>query len=289
MNYLDLNQRIERLATLRREAKNGDILWKKVWNYIKQIGQDFKVVRYPTKQEKDKAWQNFQSQVEKIKEAQQEDHKKNQEQFKHRKAKSERLKSNIIDLANKACPPDHYYDTGSRVFSALFDMATFNLLKEQLDQKKFTLKDCSSQMQEVWGLFKSEKQQILREDKDMVFKRLSEVQKALDKSWEVVKAEGQEMYEQQKRVHAEKEMQWKTRMREKIGRMKDKKRRLEEVLSHKRNQQSDLKYKRDSAWSNDFRNKVSDWISQNEDEIDSIKDKIRDIEGAVYELEQKIN
>jgi len=40
--------------------------WRSIWDRIKEIGAAFKETRYPTRDEKDRAWSRFQSVVEHV-------------------------------------------------------------------------------------------------------------------------------------------------------------------------------------------------------------------------------
>ncbi len=70
MDYEYLNRKIAELQQSAQAAENGDCSWREVWDLIKSIGRSFKETRYPTRNDKDAAWNQFQEIIDAIKETQ---------------------------------------------------------------------------------------------------------------------------------------------------------------------------------------------------------------------------
>lgn len=67
MNFQDLNEKIDRLRFDTNSALNHETSWKEVWGLVKEIGNDFKSVRFPSGNEHQAAWNKFQEQVQFLK------------------------------------------------------------------------------------------------------------------------------------------------------------------------------------------------------------------------------
>lgn len=74
--------------------------WRPIWEDIKKIGAAFKETRYPTREEREKKWQQFQALVQKVKKLQAEEQKKWDEMSYSSKQK----KKEILDCARAATP-----------------------------------------------------------------------------------------------------------------------------------------------------------------------------------------
>lgn len=104
MDYSAIDQLIDLLKNEVGEIEPLHTHWKPLWDSIRTVGAAFKETRYPTRSEKDQAWQRFQGLVERVKQAQ------NSERAQREKLEStsEHWKGEIVVLAAKATPPSSF-------------------------------------------------------------------------------------------------------------------------------------------------------------------------------------
>src|SRR6185437_656906 len=100
----ELNGRVNGLSFL---TTKDSIFWRETWTLVKEISADFKETRYPTRQEKDTAWNTFQSIVDQMKA----DRDRKQKERDERAKSSESLKAKIIGMARAAWPHDDGFET----------------------------------------------------------------------------------------------------------------------------------------------------------------------------------
>jgi chromosome segregation ATPase len=77
-------------------------------------------------------------------------------------------------------------------------------------------------------------------------------------------------------------------MRENISKLEDRLDRLESALDHRKNNLSKLEDMRDSAWSDSFRDRVEEWIDEENARISDIESKIDQIKGWISDIEAKL-
>lgn len=185
-------------------TKDGPF-WRETWALVKEISADFKTVRYPSKQEKDAAWNGFQSIVDTMKE----ERAKKEEKKAERLSDSAALKYKIISLAKAAWPRDYGFELIVEAATGiLFAKMAAYIVEDMVrtlfgmdavdprEREKRRLIGLSDQMKHAWETFTARKQEMFASDKAECFKVLEAVQTELDKAWEEWKTEGAELNRQ---------------------------------------------------------------------------------------------
>src|SRR5262245_46511404 len=99
MDYDDLNRKIAELRQRAEATESGDYSWKDVWDQIKSIGAAFKETRYPTRSDKDAAWNRFQEIVDEVKDTQREQYKESERQTESISKRLGQLEDEIDDAS----------------------------------------------------------------------------------------------------------------------------------------------------------------------------------------------
>lgn len=106
--YEDLSSLISRLREMVDDDNPQKGYWKEVWSLIKEISAGFKTTRFPTKQEREDAWNRFQELVQEAKARGEADRARVAEQEKNwdkRKRKSDEARSEILVKHIIRAPP----------------------------------------------------------------------------------------------------------------------------------------------------------------------------------------
>jgi len=258
--------------------------WKSIWVQIKKISEGFKNVRFPTKEERETAWNEFQSLVDDVKQQQEKEH----EEWNKKKSESERLRDRIIRQADNA-------KISSGLADIILTLATggINLILDAImgpfDEKKSELQNASKQLQKGWEMLKEYKNDMLGRDKQEAFEALNNAKENLDAEWEEYKRERQKAFDNFIREKERNRDSWRERVENNIRKLEDRRDRLNDVLSHKESHLDDLRDKLSDARSDDYRDRISGWISEEESNIDDIRDKLKNIEDWLYEERSKLN
>lgn len=297
-DYQEVDANIKQLANLIPSGMFSSDDWdfKTIWTQIKETGNSFKGCRYPSKEEHEAAWNRFQSLVDQVKDKQSE----RQKNFANRADQSAQIRDRLIRQSESAVPSD------SGLFDFVATIATGGLymvgkmaldaIMGEYDQQKEDLKSASSSLKSVWNDFSSEKKNLLRDDKDLVFKALSVSQDQLNAAWESYKRDRQHAYEQyqneRNELKAEKQARheaWKDKTRARISKNEDWLDNLRSRLDKQRDHLSDLESKKADAWNDTFRDRVDDWINEAESSIKEIEEKITRVRGFISEDRDKLN
>ena len=163
------------------------------------------------------------------------------------------------------------------------------------DERKIELQQCNEAMREGWAHLSNNKTSMLGKHKQEAFKALKRASESLAAEWDRWKGDRREAIE---RFHAEKQAAWEERqakreawemrIRDNISKLEDRLDRLESALDHRQSNLSKLEDMRDSAWSDDFRERVDGWISDEEERINDIERKIGRIKGWISDAEGKL-
>lgn len=299
-----------------------------------EIFEFIKQPRFPSKERRVAVWDKFNNLRDKLREEENEYYTKIRERITKRNDHSEELTEKIIRTID-ACHPDSpleelfellgklvLYLTG---IGFLMDAVEW-LLGIKEEKPKNPLKVKSEALRDVRRFINDNKDDITREDKQKIYARLDSVQADLNKAWDDYKEElqkKQEEWEERKKHNEQKKIDWEKNQREFLSKLENRlekqiafKEKLEKVYDKQKefldklesrldNQQDflrklndqldDLEEKYSSAWNDNFKDKVSDWIddkkskiSDVESDIDSIEDKIRDVKNNIDELPDKI-
>ena len=299
-----------------------------------EIFEFIKQPRFPSKERRVAVWDKFNSLRDKIREEENEYYTKIREKITKRNNHSEELTEKIISTID-ACHPDSpledlfellgklvLYLTG---IGFLMDAVEW-LLGIKEEKPKNPLKVKSEALRDVRRFINENKDDITREDKQKIYARLDSVQADINKAWDDYKEElqkKQEEWEERKKHNEQKKIDWERNQREFLSKLENRlekqitfKEKLEKVYDNQKefldklesrldnqkdflrklnDQLDDLEDKYSSAWNDNFKDKVSDWIddkkskiSDVESDIDSIEDKIRDVKNNIDELPDKI-
>ncbi len=263
------------ISELRQTASPGMFFgqadYESAWDLIKEIGGAFKRARYPTKADKDQAWQQFQDIVDQVKRGQ-------QTQRDQRSAVSATHLDRVLWHAERARPVRgiiaDLIDIGT---SLAGNMLTLGLLDSSaFDDKKEELKALSAELREGWTYFTEHKTEILGRDKATAFERLKEVQEILDTEWEE--------WKRAKSAHHEaKQSQWRAKQEAHIEDLEVRLQKAYGALERRERHLDKLHTDRANAWSDDFIGRIEGWIDEEEDRISDIKAQIERLEGWLEE------
>jgi chromosome segregation ATPase len=253
--------------------------WKAIWDQIRITGQSFKGTRFPTREEHQKAWDKFQQLVSNVKARQEQD----QKGWERKKDESERLRNMIVSHAKDAQP------CASGLADILITIATggvnlaLDAIKGSFDEEKQMLQSCSQRLNEGWALLQNSKDKMLGRDKAIAFAALSEAKDALDSRWDRYKRERQRSWDNYQRERSEKHRNREQKIEANISALEERRSRLNAALSNKERNLDKLQDMLSEARSDDFRSRVSGWISEEESSIIDIKEKLKKIEDWIYE------
>jgi DNA repair exonuclease SbcCD ATPase subunit len=285
MDSSDLDNLISELADIAEDAASGERRYQEVWNEIKQINDAFKKIRYPTKTDRDDAWQQFQQIINRVKKDQQ----RHREEWDEKAERSRQLKNSILRQGEYGRPPNAFESAiGEMIIGPIaavaelyVDMITLGQLRGEIDEKKEELKHYSNELRKAWDEFNDNKDDMLGKDKHEVFNSLREIQEQLDAAWEEWRKLNGHYHEASKDAFRE-------RVEGNIAKLESRLENLYSILSKKESHLSELEEKRDSAWNDDFRDRVEGWIDEEEDRIRDIRDQIHQVEGWLDEERGKL-
>lgn len=285
---------LDSLAKLVEEAEGRRAKWRDVWGEVKSVGDAFKESRFPTTRDRQAAWQRFQSIIAHVKECQE----KAKEYFDERVRISEYHLDQILSLAERATPSSESTDVVLTIFTGGLNVLIREGIKAILgpfDERKLELQRCNEVMKEGWAYLSKNKTQMLGRHKQEAFDALKKAQDRLTEAWDTWKEGRREAIE---RFNAEKQATWEerrskrevweTKTRENIFKLEGRLDQLEEILDRRQSNLSRLEDMRDSAWSDSYRDRVSDWISEEHERISGIESKIDQIRGWISEMEAKL-
>ncbi len=293
-----------------------------------EIFEFIKQPRFPSKERRDAVWKKYNNARDKLKELEDEYYSNIREKINKRNSHSEELTEKIIRTID-ACHPDSSLEDLFDLIGILvlylsgigFVLGAIGLLLGLKEEKpKNPLKIKSDALRDVKKFITENKNEITREDKQKIYRRLDDVQEDLNKAWDVYKAELDERKKERERKQVEwekrqkefeqKKINWEKKQREFLEKLENILEKQNEFLSKiekrldsqkeyltKLNEQlEDLEDKYSEARSDSFRDKVSGWIDETkskidrvENDIDSIEEKIRDVKKSIEDLEKKID
>jgi vacuolar-type H+-ATPase subunit H len=257
---------------------------KNVWRKIKEVNNQFKGVKFPTKEERESNWERFQALVDKTKDLQE----REREDWDERKRKSKELRDEIISQAHAARPSSGFADALLALLTGGVSMILSSIIGP-FDERKYELQSCSKALKEGWRMLGEYKHDMLGKDKQEAFNALNNAKELLEDAWEEYKREREEVFEEYKRDREERRRNFVDRIQSQIEDLEARRDRLTEVLSHKESHLSDLHDKLSDAWSDDFRERVSGWIDEEESAIEKIQDKLNKIEDWILEARHKLD
>lgn len=291
MDESDLINKIDSLESNVDDAEPFKTKWSDIWNDVKKTGASFKQTRFGSAAQREEAWGRFQTIVEHIKEIQSDE---NDKRNRLRELSSDH-KDKIIACASAADPPSGIGDALLSVIMPIIPLMknTLNAILPgpEIDEARQSLQYCSQKLKEGWRLLSEYRDEMTGRDKKEAFGALKDAQESLNDAWEKwkeAKNRAHEARQQAWEAKQERHRQWEDRVRSNIEKLEDRLQKLTAVLAHKESHLDDLRDKRDSARSDDFRARVEEWIDQEEDAISDIRRKIDQVEDWLDEARAKI-
>jgi len=289
MDASELDHLLDSLESDVNAASPLHTKWRPVWDLIRIIGDSFKSVHYPTAEGKNEAWRRFQSLVQRVKDIQAEERER-REQI---SSISEQHKDEILACASAATPPNALEEAiGAIVLSpievpvkAIVDAV---LPGPEVDETRELLKYCSQKLSEGWRLLSLYKGEMLGRDKKEAFDALNDAKESLNAAWSRYKSAREEVRRVKQEMRRSRHEAWEQRIHENISDLKQRLERLYAVLGHKESHVEQLRAKRDSARTDDFRATVEGWIDEEEERIRDIRAKIERIETWIEEARSKL-
>jgi hypothetical protein len=234
--------------------------WKKLWEQVGKVSGMFKGVNL-SRTEREELWGEFNSIVSQAKEQQ-------------NSRKSDRENMSKI-----------YKD---QIFSAIgmTFIDELGLLCEPDDLKYF-----GKHISEGSALLSEHKKEMTHEHKQECFQHINEARENLDMRWKHLKesyGQRSEAYHQQKEERGRKHDEFVTRVRANIEKNREKYEKATNALSRSQAHLEDLQEKLSDARSDDFTERVSGWITEEENRIESIKESLERLEKWIEEDEEKL-
>lgn len=292
---------LDSLETLVDEAEGKRGKWKDVWGEIKSVGQAFKGSRFPTAQDRQAAWDRFQSIIANVKACQE----RAREKFEERVRESKYHLEQILPYVERATPPSESTDALLAICTgglSVLIKAGIDAILGPFDERKLELQRCSEILKEGWAYLSQNKAEMLGKHKKEAFDALKKASEALHEAWDKWKSARGEAIEQ---YHAEKQAAWEARqakreawiakreawegrLRENISKLEDRLDHLESALGRRQGNLSKLEDMRDAAWSDSYRDHVEEWVDEENDRISDIERKIDQIKGWISDMEAKL-
>ena len=155
---------LDSLEPLVDEVQGKRTKLRDVWSEIKNIGQAFKGSRFPTAQDRQAAWNRFQSIVARVKTCQE----RARDEVEKRVRESEGHLEQIRSYAWKATPSSESADALLAIFtgglSALIK-AGMEAILGPFDERKIELQRCSGVLKEGWACLSRNKGEMLGKHK----------------------------------------------------------------------------------------------------------------------------
>jgi hypothetical protein len=284
MTWNELEQMIDALGTSIGKVDSGKGKWRPIWDQIKTIGAGFKEVRYPSREIRQHAWERFQTLVTKVKDSQSAERR----EYESRLFISEQRKARILEAARDATPISPITHHIVDIVTLGMESAAKALLGVKTDERLEHLQYCSRRLKEGWALLEESKREMLGKDKSECFQALKNAQDALNAAWQQWKSWQSEQRQHRIEHRREKREQFEGRVRTRIANLNVRRQRLYDVLAHKERHLEELRDKRDTARSDEFRARVAGWIDEELESMSDIKAKLENIERWIDEEKEKL-
>lgn len=293
-----LEQQIVRVSSAVGNAKAGErVNWREVWDDIKAIGEAFKSVRFPDSQQHQEAWGRFQAAVAAVKSEQ----TRQRERRERLAESSSNHLRHIQRLIDAAAPDDGMGDLIITAFTGgtnLIVKAAMDAVFGKEDDVFTELHRRSALVREAGQYLSANKAEMLGADKKVAFDNITRGRERLDADWaswkEAIRAAKEtrhrEYLERQARREERdaKQREWRERQISFIARMDHALERLGTARERRRTHIVELYAKRATAWSEGYRERVDEWISEEERNISDIEDKMRDVADKLADAKSKL-
>ncbi len=287
----------------------------------------FKHTRWPSKERRTQAWEEFSALREKIKQ-EEDDFYLNLREKKAEWTESSHQLSEIVVEAIEACHPDAAHNILSEL---LVQLSTFLntlgisgesvafLSEKQEENAKNLLKPKSETLRDIKKFVTEIRDDLTRDDKTRIFAKLEAINIELNKAWDVYREnlqKKQEEWEERKKQNEFKRAEWLIKqadflkvLDEKLEKRIADKGNLERILVNKQeffgrqksrleNQREflkkitsdldDMSEKLETAWSDNFREKMTEKIEQKKQKIEEVNKDIAIVSSKSEEVEKDI-
>lgn len=269
---VDLENEIEVLGHDIDEVQAGSKPAREAWDRLKAIRGSFKGVPFPSKDSREELWSRVNQTAARLEEYAKAQYERRVERNRH----SAEYRDEIIQVAESTKRPDR---STADMLLALF--ATPVWLAEKaldalldLDSEKMDLQSRSATMKEGWRLLKLNGPKMLRDDGTAARAALDEAQQELNEHWATWKGAQQQAYEARARAREEQKESRREHVQEVISRLEAKIAKAEQARDYTRSRIEELEEKRDSAWSDGYREGVSNRIGELEERLDDIEESL---------------
>ncbi len=262
----ELTRKVERTQTLFGNASQHE--WKDIFELCDQIAENFKNVRYPSKQERDIAWQNF--------------YNLRNAAYETKRKQSHTKSSEHYNYIMGELKSANYDAIGDFLIGRVFSLG---LLKTTADEMKAKGRELSK----IGGYFKSVKHEMTNEHKSEIHQRMIEIRENHDAFWGKYKsyqAEKSQLYEQKQRNWEEKQQksrQIKERIESNLSSNREKLSKAKDALYRFERNRDELRDKIYESTNYNWKSKAEGWLDEANDKISDIKDQIDRIEGWINE------
>lgn len=313
MDYTQLESLISELEQTVEDTDPQRGYWRELWALVRQIGTEFRDTRYPTREDRDRAYSRFQDLVAKARARSEE----NQARIEARRSEWERqqdhsraARDEVQSKAASAHPLSPFERTVADIVLLPIEVVAQILLRlvgiegpSELEEIRQELLACNEKLRESWRLFNSKKQDLLPGDKHQAYESLQAARQQLDEAWRQwkdakssLRERRQREWEQRQRAREvrqaereEKHQHFVARVEANIAKLEEKLAKATSALERQETHLEELREKLNSAWSDGFRDRCSEWISECESRIESIEEHIERLEGWIEEERAKLN
>lgn len=218
--------------------------WKDIWAKAAEIQAGFKGMRYPTKAQRDEAWERFNS-------LRDEASRRNQDESNNRRWKSESHRSTILREIESARP-----------------RTLFGFDPPDIED----MKALGQVLREAGQMLSRYKGEMLGEHKQECFEAIQDMRQVHDAWWEELD-----------RARYKKRQEREARIRNNLERNYERHRKATQALESCRSHADELRSQIASAWNDNWASKAEGWLSELEDKIADIERSIEQIEEWIRE------
>ncbi len=182
MDYAEFDSLIDALQAAVNETDPQKGYWRELWDLVRQVGSGFKGIRYPTREDRDRAWQRFQELVARAKARSEQDQARmtqERREWEQRQEESHRARQAVQSKTAAARPLTSFErDTADIVLLPAKLVAAILLklvgleLPSQLEEIRQELLACNEALREAWAEFNRQKATLLPGDKNQAFENL---------------------------------------------------------------------------------------------------------------------
>ena len=225
------------------------VTWGDIWAKAAEIQNGFKGIRYPTKAQREEAWQRFNS-------LRDDASRLGKDERDSLRWRSGSLKSEILSKVESA-RPDTFF--GSHLVN----------IEE--------MKALSGVLHESGEILNEHKKEMLGEHKQECFEAIQRMREVHDVWWDKFKEEKSKRHDD-----------FQARVRRNLEANHERHRKATDALEHCRAKADELRSQIASAWNDDWADRAEGWLSKLEDKIADIERSIEQIEDWIREDESKL-